>query len=131
MLSDAHTSFSAWVIILVFCVGALIIATEYSQERLAAFLHKHYRVGTHRYLEWVTMDTLQLQRLAHEGVGGADWYGAAESVPYTGLGGSLAVLNIQDVSHPTLSTSSTSERLFDEGGRTTLQNSIIDATTMV
>ena len=47
-------------------------------------------------------ETLQLQRLAHEGVGAGIWLRAAEQRPVTLPGQTLATLDVSDIAHPVL-----------------------------
>jgi hypothetical protein len=51
-------------------------------------------------IEWVTSDTMQLQRLAHEAVGAGQWVGACNDYPRTRKGDLLAVIDISDEKHP-------------------------------
>jgi hypothetical protein len=53
-------------------------------------------------LEWITNDTLQLQRLAHEAVGAGTWDGACTDYPRTRKGELLACLDISNPKHPVL-----------------------------
>jgi len=53
-------------------------------------------------LEWSTNETLQLQRMAHEGTGTGDWFRGTKPVPVTQPGSLLAVLDIADPAHPRL-----------------------------
>lgn len=55
-------------------------------------------------LEWVSNETLQLQRMAHEELGLGSWSGTAtaSSIPITAPGEQLATLDISDKRHPIL-----------------------------
>lgn len=57
-------------------------------------------------MEWIANETLQLQRLAHEELGAGGWSGAANAVPVTKAGETLATLDTTDAYHPRLDTSS-------------------------
>ncbi len=59
---------------------------------------------TYRRLEWAINNTLQLQRLAHEGRGFGTWHGAVKECPRTAPGDRLAVLDISDPDHPKLAS---------------------------
>lgn len=56
------------------------------------------------YLEWMTNDTLQLHRVAHEGPNKTDgtWSRCTSWVPTTAPGVLLSSLDISDLKHPTL-----------------------------
>jgi hypothetical protein len=49
---------------------------------------------SYAYAEWQTGSTLQLQRLAHEGVGAGIWTGATDRAPVPRPRDTLAVLNL-------------------------------------
>lgn len=56
------------------------------------------------YLEWITNDTLQLHRVAHEGSNKTDgtWSRCTSWVPTTAPGALLSSLDISDLNHPRL-----------------------------
>lgn len=56
------------------------------------------------YLEWITNETLQLHRVAHEGPNKADetWSRCTSWVPTTAPGALLSSLDISDLKHPRL-----------------------------
>lgn len=56
------------------------------------------------YLEWITNDTLQLHRVAHEGSNKTDgtWSRCTSWVPTTAPGALLSSLDISDLKHPRL-----------------------------
>jgi hypothetical protein len=60
------------------------------------------------YAEWQAGSTLQLQRLAQEGVGAGTWINATDAVPTTSPGDTLAVVDLTDRRHPRLAHSSIS-----------------------
>jgi hypothetical protein len=98
--SDSYTSFNVLGLILIFSIGGLIMlisaylpwATERMQRNNKLFAS----------LEWITNDTLQLQRLAHEAAGSGNWEGACNSHPQTQKDDLLAVLDITNPKHPVL-----------------------------
>jgi hypothetical protein len=51
-------------------------------------------------LEWAVNNTLQLQRLAHEGVGYGSWHHCDGEVPLAKPGDILAMLDLEDMKHP-------------------------------
>lgn len=52
--------------------------------------------------EWYTTGTLQLQRLAHEGIGYGTWSGCDGEVPLANSSALLANLDLRDPTHPIL-----------------------------
>lgn len=60
---------------------------------------QHDRKFRYAYAEWKTGSTLQLQRLAHEGMGMGSWSKTGTSVPVTEPGDALAVLDVVDLNH--------------------------------
>jgi hypothetical protein len=98
--SDSYTSFNVLGLVLIFSIGGLIML-------ISAFLPcatERMRRGNKPFasLEWITNDTLQLQRLAHEAVGAGDWEGACDDYPRTPKGDLLAVLDTTNTKHPVL-----------------------------
>lgn len=83
-----------------FTFGALIIVTSY----VLPISVEHIQRRRNRYssLEWITNDTLQLQRLAHEAVGAGTWQGTIDDYPTTAKLETLAVLDLTDPEHPKL-----------------------------
>lgn len=107
IVSDAYTSFSVLGLCLVFIVGGLIIILSYSIEPLAFWIEKRCSRGSlPAQMEWIANETLQLQRLAHEELGAGAWSGAANAVPVTKAGETLATLDTTDAYHPRLDSSS-------------------------
>jgi hypothetical protein len=87
---------------LFFVVGSLIVVISFALEPLLAALHNRWGYQENAYLEWVTQETLQLQRLAHEELGFGTWSGATNAVPTTKLDEKLAGLDLRDSKHPRL-----------------------------
>ncbi|KAI0196934.1 hypothetical protein F4808DRAFT_439331 [Astrocystis sublimbata] len=100
--SAAYTSFNMLGLSLFFGIGTLIVTASLLLEPLLAFLHKCWGYQQHAYLEWVSQETLQLQRLAHEELGFGTWSGATDAIPTTKLGEKLADLDLSDPEHPKL-----------------------------
>lgn len=85
---------------IVLILGLAIIVLEFSIEPLARCIRR--RSSSYRRLEWVTNETLQLQRMAHEELGAGTWIRAAENVPTTTRSEGLATLDVSDPVHPRL-----------------------------
>src|SRR4051794_40539078 len=101
--SSAHTSFSFFGLAFTFVTGALIIVASYSIEPILACLHRRRKYKSYTYLEWMSNNSLQLHRLAHEELGPSTWSNCDQQIPITTEhDGYLASLDITDPKHPTL-----------------------------
>ncbi|KAI0976453.1 hypothetical protein F4678DRAFT_469373 [Xylaria arbuscula] len=78
------------------------VKISYLVEPAFAWLHKRWSYGQYKYLEWTTNATLQLQRLAHEGIGQGTWSKGVRTVPTTKKDEPLALLGISNLEHPVL-----------------------------
>jgi hypothetical protein len=98
--SDSYTSFNVLGLVLIFSIGGLVMLVS----ALLPCAIERIRRGKKPFasLEWITNDTLQLQRLAHEAVGAGDWKGACDDYPRTQKDDLLAVLDITNRKHPVL-----------------------------
>ncbi|KAI1368962.1 hypothetical protein F5Y08DRAFT_353496 [Xylaria arbuscula] len=100
--STAYTSFSIFGLYVLFLTGLLLIIISYSIEPILTCFHRRGKYSQYKYLEWVTNESLQLHRLAHEGVGWGTWSRATEDVPITKDGQVLGCLDITEPLHPNL-----------------------------
>jgi hypothetical protein len=82
--------------------GCIIITLSIALDPALSVIHKRFGKKTFQHLEWRTNDAMQLQRLAHESLGAGTWTDAAEVVPVTPFGETLAVLDISNTYHPIL-----------------------------
>ena len=98
--STAYTSFNVLGLFLTLGIGALIIILAYTIEPLLHFIQLRRKKGLYERLEWVTNETLQMQRLVHEELGAGTWSRATEDIPITAPGELLAVLDVSDENHP-------------------------------
>ncbi|EUC40139.1 hypothetical protein COCMIDRAFT_109565 [Bipolaris oryzae ATCC 44560] len=98
--SDSYTSFNVLGLIIIFSIGGLIILISACLPLVTARLQRSR--NPFASLEWISNDTLQLQRLAHEAVGAGEWKGACDDYPFTRKHDLLAVLDITDRKHPVL-----------------------------
>lgn len=80
-------------------------------EPLTSWIQKRRNPRRSNYarMEWVTHETLQLQRQAYEQSGIGVWEGCAGSVPVTKGGEKLAVLDLEDPDCPRLKVASLQE----------------------
>lgn len=102
MKTASHTSFSVLGLSIVFILGGIIIVLELILEPILRCIQRRRNIALYQRLEWVTTETLQLQRMAHEGLGAGTWEGTTESVPFTAPSEPLARLNVSDKTHPRL-----------------------------
>lgn len=104
IISTDYVPFSMFGLCFTFICGALFLLISYCIEPAVSLIHRRFGAWHYSYLEWVTNDTLQLQRLAHEAVGaGGAWSGATSTIPLTGSHEDLAVLDLLEPDHPRLS----------------------------
>ncbi|OJD29408.1 cytochrome p450 protein [Diplodia corticola] len=102
IMSSEHTSFSLFALLFILVVGVLVVIASFVLEPVALWVRKRYGLDYGAHLEWYSNETLQLQRLAHEGVGVGTWSHAVNDIPLTGSGELLATLDLTDKEHPTL-----------------------------
>ncbi|OJD30954.1 cytochrome p450 protein [Diplodia corticola] len=106
--SDAHFNFSVFWLSVTLGLSAVAVALSCAVEPLARRVQRSScrRDGADPYarLEWAANGTLQLQRLAHEGLGaGGVWTRCVDDVPVTADGRErLAALDLSDPEHPRL-----------------------------
>ncbi|KAI8629647.1 hypothetical protein F5Y19DRAFT_484558 [Xylariaceae sp. FL1651] len=100
--STTCSSFNMFGLAFFFVAGSLIVVASLALEPLLAALHDRWGYQQHAYLEWVSQETLQLQRLAHEELGFGTWSGATSAIPTVELGDKLAGLDATDPKHPRL-----------------------------
>lgn len=77
---------------------------------------RHSHRATYARLEWVTDETLQLQRQAYEQAGVGEWAGCAGNVPVTKGGERLAGLDLEDLECPRLMRAAATREVERFGG---------------
>lgn len=87
MLSSDYASFSLFGLSFTFICGLIIIILAFSLDSILAFLSNHCHRGEYSYLEWASTETLQLQKMAFQGVKSGTWSGSARSIPTTAQAG--------------------------------------------
>ncbi|KAG6356980.1 hypothetical protein INS49_014856 [Diaporthe citri] len=100
--SSTHTSFSCFGLYFTFTTGVLIIITSYILEPILNRLHKRRQHKSYAHLEWISNNSLQLHRMAHEQLMGQKWANCADDIPTTDPELSLANLDISNPEHPVL-----------------------------
>lgn len=87
---------------LTLALGFVIICLSYTLEPLTSWIKRRRNSSDYARLEWVTHETLQLQRQAYEQSGVGVWEGCAGSVPVTKGGERLAALDLENPDCPRL-----------------------------
>lgn len=75
-------------------VGVLIILVSYLLEPIFEHLARRHKFQEYKYLEWTGNETLQLQRVAYQGLGSEAWSGYTDSIPKTQPGYLLADMHV-------------------------------------
>lgn len=83
ILSTDYTSFSLFGLYFTFVTGMLMIIISYSLEPIFGYFYRRQAYSGYKYLEWTTNQTLQLQRLAYQGLGSGAWSGYSDTIPTT------------------------------------------------
>lgn len=104
IVSSRYSSFNVVGILIILNIGGLMVLLDYTLESIIDYLHERFRSGATNYasIEWKSTTTVQLQRLAHEGIGQGTWSKADRVIPVTRPGEKLGVLDIEDIVHPKL-----------------------------
>ncbi|OTA99476.1 hypothetical protein M426DRAFT_255537 [Hypoxylon sp. CI-4A] len=102
IVSPAHVTFSVFGLGFLGAFGLLIIITSFSIEPITSCVQRRWKLNPYRRLEWVTNNTLQLQRLAQEELGLGEWSRCDESIPLVTNDVHLAHLDVSDEKHPVL-----------------------------
>ncbi|KAI1809712.1 hypothetical protein GGS20DRAFT_263862 [Poronia punctata] len=100
--STDYGSFSLFGLLFVLTGGLLVTWISYLLEPISRILHQKIGYNSYAHLEWVTNATLQLQRLAHEGVGLGTWRECTRTIPMTNPDELLGSLDVSDARHPIL-----------------------------
>ncbi|KAF1955428.1 hypothetical protein CC80DRAFT_474937 [Byssothecium circinans] len=111
--SNQYSSFNVVALVIVLIFGAIFILLDlFLEPTLNAYHNRRTKSeslpqhdvarSVHSRLEWRTMSFLQLQRMAHEGVGSGTWQktrsGNPVTIPYQKLG----MLDVRDKKRPTM-----------------------------
>ncbi|KAF2142170.1 uncharacterized protein K452DRAFT_270946 [Aplosporella prunicola CBS 121167] len=124
--STAYTNFSLFGLTLILALGTIIIIISTFLEPIVSFILRCRRADTYAHLEWGANETLQLQRLAHEGVGLGRWKRCEEAVPVTERGDVLGVLDLEEKGHVRLKApvSGWEEEEEEEEGKATVMTAV-------
>lgn len=124
VVSTNYSSFNVLGLILIFGLGFTIFMLDICVERVTGWWqhrkHRRRQLRDEYYanndssyplygaLEWTQTGIFQLQRLAQEEAGYAEWSGCNKDVPFTVPGEMLASLDLRKIDHPRLKRRSTS-----------------------
>lgn len=92
ILSSDYTSFSVFGLCFIYVLGALIVAISYLQEPIQSWLYRRWSLKEYAYLEWTANQTLQLQRMAYQGLASGQWSHITDRIPLTERDNMLADL---------------------------------------
>ncbi|KAF2014548.1 hypothetical protein BU24DRAFT_482050 [Aaosphaeria arxii CBS 175.79] len=111
--SSLYSSFSALPLIILLIIGTSLIVVDIGLEpalnawqefRAKSLTHQSVSRSTHSRLEWRAMSFLQLQRMAHQGIGSGTWFKTTSENPVTLPYQELGMLDIRDQKIPRLRT---------------------------
>ncbi|KAI0016634.1 hypothetical protein F4780DRAFT_669738 [Xylariomycetidae sp. FL0641] len=102
MKSSSHGSFSLFGLVFTYGVGVLAILTSWLLEPVSELLYRRLGFKKYAHLEWTANSTLQLQRLAHEGLGFGSWLKGTGAIPVTGPADLLGCLDLENPEHPVI-----------------------------
>ncbi|KAL1855676.1 hypothetical protein Daus18300_011057 [Diaporthe australafricana] len=92
ILSTGYTSLSLFGLYFTYAAGIIIILASYVVEPLLTLFYSRRKYKEYKYLEWAANSTLQLQRLAYQGLGSEKWTNYTDDIPKTRPGYFLADL---------------------------------------
>lgn len=92
ILSTDYISLSLFGLYFTYVTGIVIILASYGAEPLLALIYSRRKYNEYKYLEWAANGTLQLQRLAYQGLGSEKWSHYSDDIPKTRPGYFLADL---------------------------------------
>lgn len=101
--SAKFTNFSVFGLCFIYVTGTVITIISFALESIFKSLHHRRQYKEEKYLAWTNDGSLQLHRLAHEGIGRGQWTNCTDEVPMTSSAkAKLARLDITDRKHPVL-----------------------------
>ncbi|KAI0549781.1 hypothetical protein F4679DRAFT_545541 [Xylaria curta] len=102
ILSTSYMSFSLFGLYFTYITGLFIIVLSFAIEPVLSCAQKRWKNREYENLEWISNETLQLQRLAYEESGQGDWSKCLDSIPVTIANQELGPINLSDPEHPML-----------------------------
>lgn len=76
----------------IYVLGFLVVVISYLLEPIQAWLYHRKNAKEYAYLEWTANETLQLQRMAYQGLESGNWSRYTDRIPLTNPGEILADL---------------------------------------
>ncbi|KAI0448075.1 hypothetical protein F4803DRAFT_567680 [Xylaria telfairii] len=101
--SAEYTSISVFGLYFIYITGFLIIVASFVIDPLLTCAQKRWKYREYENLEWISNETLQLQRLAYDESGQGEWSKCTDTIPVTAPDQKLGSLNLADLEHPRLS----------------------------
>ncbi|KAH7113242.1 hypothetical protein B0J11DRAFT_595485 [Dendryphion nanum] len=111
--STAFSSFSMLPLALLLITGTVLVVVDiflepvlnaYHTWRAKSVSHSKVTRSAHSRLEWRSMNFLQLQRMAHQGIGSGIWLKTTNETPITLPYQELGILDVRDQKKPLLRT---------------------------
>lgn len=90
--STDYISLNLFGLYFTYLTGIVVILASYVAEPLLAVFYSRRKYQEYKYLEWAANSTLQLQRLAYQGLGSEKWSNYTDDIPKTRPGYFLADL---------------------------------------
>ncbi|KAF2969823.1 hypothetical protein GQX73_g3789 [Xylaria multiplex] len=101
--STEYISISIFGLYFIYITGFLIILASFVIDPLFTCAQKRWKYREYENLEWISNETLQLQRLAYDESGQGRWSKCTDTIPVTAPDEKLGSLNLADLEHPRLS----------------------------
>ncbi|KAI0435284.1 hypothetical protein F5Y09DRAFT_349536 [Xylaria sp. FL1042] len=120
ILSTRYTSVSLFGLYFTYIIGVLIIIISFVLEPILSCAQKRWKYQEYENLEWISNETLHLQRLAYDECGQGTWSNCTESIPVTDADEFLGPLDVTDLEHPKLNKSNISVTPIKEVSDSTL-----------
>ncbi|KAI1733797.1 hypothetical protein F4680DRAFT_471702 [Xylaria scruposa] len=102
IISTSYMSFSLFGLYFTYITGLFIILLSFALQPVLSCAQKRWKNREYENLEWISNETLQLQRLAYEESGQGDWSKCLDSIPVMIDDQELGPLNLSDPEHPML-----------------------------
>ena len=100
--STRYSSFSVLGIAIILILGSVLVVIDTGLETMIFWWGRRRNRITYAHLEWKSNSMLQIQRLAHEGIGSGSWSRSLKVNPVTLRDEELAILDVSDIEHPRL-----------------------------
>ncbi|KAI3321171.1 hypothetical protein HD806DRAFT_546613 [Xylariaceae sp. AK1471] len=113
--STQYTSFSLLGLYTIYITGIITILTSFVLEPILSCFQRRRKYKTYTQMEWVTNETLQLQRLGQETAGWGTWSNCVDSIPKTTSADALSSLDLSDTSHPRLQVAKQNDPVEEAG----------------